>query len=425
MIEPNFYDENNKSKSEKYISEKLKDLLIQANRFSPYYKKVFEACDVNFDNRSTHSEILKSFNKIKFLDKDLIRENHENIICENAKDTYINTSGGSTGEPVVFLQDLDFRKDADATRDFVYSKRGFVKGNKLVKIWGAERDTYSGRRAYIDLIKDVIKNRRIHNSFLLNKPQSKKIFNNLMRFKPKLVVAYSQSLYEITKLLDDSYPLSKGIVGAIHTSAGVLKPHMRIRIEEFFSAPVYDHYGSREVSSIASQFEHDGDYIGLSHFNLVEIVDKNGNPVEPGQVGDVVVTNLSNKAMPLIRYKIGDRARLSYNSQSYLLPKLESIIGRTVDIFLAQNGDHIDGEYFTHLLYHIDSIRKFQIIQISDSLVEYRIDAKNKLNKNLEDEIKNKSKLVLGEKCNIKFVYSSDFTTTSTGKHRYTISNLL
>ena len=82
---------------------------------------------------------------------------------------------------------------------------------------------------------------------------------------------------------------------------------MRADIEEAFGTKVYNFYGSREVSNLAGECKK-----GLMHtfdfWNYLEVLDDNNQPVKEGEEGKVVVTNLVNYSMPLIRYEIGDLA---------------------------------------------------------------------------------------------------------------------
>jgi len=418
-----FYNKERLTESSDEVYQRIRAILKHAYNTTNYYKRIFDSSGVNIN--CPDEQLLEELSKLPFLTKDVLRTEGNQLVSTVKSKSYKNTSGGSTGEPIVFIQDEFFRKNADLTRDFVYRTRGYERGGKLVKIWGAERDTFKGRRAYGDLVKDFLKRRKIFNSFVLNVKIAKNICIQVAKFKPNLIVAYSQSLFEITKLLGGCSPFRKGDVGAVHTSAGVLTEHMREAIECFFNAPVYDHYGSREVSSIASQLNSTGYYTCLSHFNFVEIVDSNGKNVKPGQIGEVVVTNLFNQSMPLIRYKIGDKAMLSTKTYSPVFPLLEELKGRVVDVFVTEDNTLIDGEYFTHLLYFIDEIKKFQIVQHGHTDVEFLIYSDAMLPENVNQQLVESTKHVLGQGCNVKVTYTEEFILTPTGKHRYTISKVI
>ncbi len=140
---------------------------------------------------------------------------------------------------------------------------------------------------------------------------------------------------------------------------------MRSRMEESFRCEVFDRYGSRETGDMAGECdEHRGLHV-LPWTCHLEVLDGQDEPVGPGEEGEIVVTGFTNRAMPLIRYRIGDRARVP--AERSVCPcgrdtqMLASITGRTVDMFLGPDGAMVDGEYFTHLLYFRGWLRQFQV----------------------------------------------------------------
>jgi phenylacetate-CoA ligase len=106
---------------------------------------------------------------------------------------------------------------------------------------------------------------------------------------------------------------------------------------------------------------------------FVEILDETGAPCAPGQQGEVVVTDLENYGMPLIRYRMGDLAswsELNDGTQSrYPFPVLASVDGRTLDVVQSPNGNRVGGTYWTILLRNRPGIKKFQVIQESLEMV--------------------------------------------------------
>src|SRR5690606_31557765 len=91
----------------------------------------------------------------------------------------------------------------------------------------------------------------------------------------------------------------------------------------------------------------------LTHY--VEVIGPDGLPAAPGKLGELVVTLMTNEAMPLIRYRIGDAGipGLEATSKPYW-PRLEAVAGRVTDIFYTAAGDQVYGGYFTRLFYHRD-----------------------------------------------------------------------
>src|SRR5262249_8028755 len=130
----------------------------------------------------------------------------------------------------------------------------------------------------------------------------------------------------------------------IITSAMVLHNWQRRVIEEVFACRVTNRYGCEEVSLIACECErHEGLHVNADNL-LVEVL-RDGRPAAPGEPGSVVVTDLSNRAMPLLRYQVGDVAvatdRLCPCGRG--LPLLERIEGREADYVVTPSGRLISG----------------------------------------------------------------------------------
>ncbi|MCA9189490.1 MAG: hypothetical protein KDA99_27895 [Planctomycetales bacterium] len=212
------------------------------------------------------------------------------------------------------------------------------------------------------------------------------------------------------------------------TTAGTLYGFMKDTIRRAFSCPagVFDRYGSREVSLIGCELPDSNGLVVPPWLNYVEVLDDDGNPVADGNVGNIVITNLANFAMPLVRYVIGDRGNLM-NPVGCIDggQRLGTVRGRIVDTFKAVDGTLVDGEYFTHLMYLRDWVRSFQVVQSSLNLVTFRVvrTASATPQEDL-DEIKSKTKLALGDECSVVFEFVDDILPSKSGKTRYTISEI-
>ncbi len=159
--------------------------------------------------------------------------------------------------------------------------------------------------------------------------------------------------------------------------------------------------------------------------NYVEILDDNDQPVPAGTEGRIIVTSLLNRAMPLIRYDIGDRgALLPDHEVQHGTQVLTRIAGRNVDAFKSADGALIDGEYFTHLLYFRPWVKKFQVVQHAQYDVTYSIVLQDSQSPPATDlqEIIDKTRLVLGSQIQVQFQYVPEILPGKSGKYRYTIS---
>jgi len=158
---------------------------------------------------------------------------------------------------------------------------------------------------------------------------------------------------------------------------------------------------------------------------VVEILDGDV-PAQPGQRGEIVVTDLMNFGMPFLRYRMGDVGTLSSDECSCGrgLPMLRSVEGRVSDFLIAADGTKIHGEYYTHLFYGVPGIRQFQIIQESMVEVRVRLVADEALSSDLLAPIVGEIENSLGGTTSVKVEYCDKISPTGSGKYLFTISKV-
>jgi phenylacetate-CoA ligase len=405
-----------------FIELKFSDLLLHAYQHTQYYHEVFNQIDIVQGNHVDISRI----HEIPLLTKEIIRQRREDLVSDDFKDRgwFYNTSGGSTGEPVRLIQDRQFQRWSKATNNYYY-KNILNIDEPIVKkiiIWGSERDLFTGTLGTKAKITNWLTNTITLNSFRMTPNDIEKYISTINSYKPDLIRGYAGSLHEICRYaerndLDIHSP--KVLVSAAET----LNDEMRDRIERVFGQKVYNFYGSREVSNLAGECK-DGLMHSFAFWNYQELLDGHNRPVKQGEEGKVVVTNLFNYSMPLIRYEIGDMAVLGPErcSCGNVLPTFEKITGRITDHFILKNGTRIHGEYFTHLFYLKDWVEKFQIIQEDYSKIRLMVVARGEVSDHCKHDIDTKIRLVMGQECKIEWNFVDSIPKTATGKYLYTKS---
>lgn len=336
-----------------------------------------------------------------------------------------NTSGGSTGEPARFIQDDEFAWRTGALALAFGRWVGHQVGETQVELWGDEREVLQGSAGLRNRVTNALKKRIFLNAFRMT-PEAMRGFAAVLRdARPRLVLAYAQALYELAGFLE-SERLEVPPVGAVITSAGTLHGFMRQRIERVFHCRAYDRYGSREVGLIAA--ERPGvEGLWVAPWNvLVEVVDEGGRPVPDGTDGEILVTSLVNRAMPLLRYRIGDRGALGAGPVrgGRVLTRL---LGRNVDAFRRRDGTLVDGEYFTHMVYFRDWVEKFQFVQRSYDEVVLRIVSARRDRSALQpelDQMAAQTRAALGPGAALRVEWVDEIPPAASGKYRYTVSEL-
>lgn len=399
----------------------LRNILTHCNKSVPYYADLISQIDCK-ESLEEYPEIYLS--KLPILTKDIIRANFEQLKSKDIKKRkwYINTSGGSTGEPVKLIQDKVYFDNSYAIKLLYSYLVGREIGEPEVKLWGSEKDIFQGTIGWKAKFSSFLRNTTYMNAFQMTPQLMNSFIKSLNQNPPNLILAYVQAIYELAKFAEQE-KIEIVPQKAIITSAGTLYPWMKEKIETIFQCKVFNRYGSREVGDIACEKPGCEGLWVAPWGNYIEIVDDDNNPVPPGVEGNILVTSLTNFVMPLIRYKIGDRGSLSpeYNFGQVL----QNVSGRNVDVFKTKDGTLIDGEYFTHLLYFKDWVKKFQVIQTKHSEIVIKIiKSDSDYHQDELDEIVTKSKLLMGEDCLISFEFVDKIFPSPSGKYRYTISEV-
>lgn len=398
-------------------------LLIHCRKMAPYYAELLS--DVT--SRQIENDPVGTLQRLPLLTKDRIRANFSRLQStdNSQRQCATNTSGGSTGEPVQLLQDNEYRDASAALQWLCQSQLGCPLGHHHVRLWGSERDLESGTKSRKARFFNWLTNTTWMNAFAMSPRSMRGFIEILNRKHPRLIVAYAQAIYELARFAEREQ-LAVAPQRAVLTSAGTLYPFMREKIAQVFRCEVYNLYGSREVSDIAWELPGLKGLWAPPWANFIEIVDEKGAPVPAGTEGNIVVTCLTNYAMPLVRYWIGDRgALLPQGDSPNGVQMLNHVSGRTVDIFRRNDQTLVDGEYFTHLLYFRPWVWKFQVVQKSYTHILFKVVSNNGQPPKEElDEIASRSRIAMGDDCKVDFEFCEELPALRSGKFRYTISEV-
>jgi phenylacetate-CoA ligase len=405
-------------------NRKLERLLFHAYNNVPYYHKILEESNVVVGGQVR----LENFSSIPILTKEIIRKEGRNLYSKDYKQRrpYENTSGGSTGEPVRFVQDKEYDEWNIATKLYFNAVLGKEVGEPEIKFWGSDRDIIKGNLTVKDRIINFLYNREFFNSYQLNEQKINELINLNNRFKPKGYWSYMESALELSEFLSqhktDFHP-PKIVISTI----GPLTEEVRGKIESGMKCKVYNQYGSREVGAIACQCREQKGLHTFPWWGYVEILDDKDKPVE-NKEGNVIVTTLHNYSMPLIRYKIGDVAiggghKCSCGKETFLLKK---ILGRTLGYFKKSDGSLVHSHFIVQSLFFRDWIKRFQLIQdrIDHILIKVELDKDRKPPEEDLEDITQKTKMLMGQSCSVDFEFVDHIGRAPGEKYLYTLCKL-
>ncbi len=247
----------------------LQAMLRHAYTEVPYYRGVFDGLGAKPEDFRTTADVAR----LPLLTKAIIQEQGERLQAGNLAQipgVYRNNTGGSTGTPLSFLQDAHYFAWGMAELDRNFWMCGYRPGWRQAFLWGSDYDS----KAHIGLrgkLHDMILNLRWYNTFSLRAADIPVLADELVRFRPDLLVGYVSSLTMLATLVrDQGLPAPRP--RAIQTSAEVLTADARALLEGVFQSRCFDRYGCREVGNVAHECEaHEGLHL-LVESNYTEFV---------------------------------------------------------------------------------------------------------------------------------------------------------
>jgi phenylacetate-CoA ligase len=267
---------------------------------------------------------------------------------------YSSLSSGSTGEP------LRVYYDARAWMVLKYLVKyrarracGLRPHHKVALL-----DAIAPDREGLTLLERAGRVRRIS----VFRPHEE-IAENLTSYSPHVVYGLPSALHEVALALRSMAPSLH--LQAVFTSGEFLLESVKNHLREAYACPVYDVYGCSETKEIAWECRE-----GALHINvdvvLVEVLQENGEPAPPGKEGEIVATLLVNEAMPLIRYRTGDRGSLLTGlcRCGVSFPKLGVLTGREADALRLGEDRRISPYLLTCALERIVGLRRYQVTQV-------------------------------------------------------------
>ena len=426
-----YYEELNRSQwlTQSQIRElqerKLRRLINQAYYHVGYYRELFDELGIKPEEIRT----LEDLSKIPLLDKQTIREHlHFDLLSDNHDKRKLHriSTSGSTGEPFVCYVDkfqLEMRWAA-TLRSAEWT--GYRFGDRCARLWH-QTIGLSWSQVFREKLDAWMTRRMFIPAYEMSDRNLARYMGKLRDHQPVLIDGYAESFNFLAH-----YIKQHGLEGVhpkgIMSSAQILPNQSRRIIEEEFECGAFDKYGAREFSGIAYESDaHDGHLVVAENY-IVEIL-KDGRPAKPGEMGEVVITDLNNFCMPFIRYRVGDLAVAMDDAEPSPcgrgLPRVGRIEGRVQAIIFGTNGNYVPGTFFAHLFKDYDHIvAQYQIIQDELGSVTLKIVKAARFTDSGFAEIMTQLRHYLGKDMQINLEYTDLIPLGRTGKRQGAISRI-
>lgn len=354
-----------------FQEQRLETLIDHARRYVKFYGSLERSHGAGPDS------LWPALAGVPLLDKDVLRgPSRDLLLAEKVSASALHEirTSGSTGEPLITFADsyqLSFRF-ASTLRSLEWT--GWSFGDPQVRLWH-QKIGMTKSQAFRERLDARLLNRTFIPAFEFDERALQECVSHLNRRKPILIDGYAESFNLLSRFVQTNGTLEIS-PKAVVSSAQTLTHETRRLIEDSMKTKVFDKYGAREFSGIAYQCGHSPNYHVMDESYLVEII-KGGRPARPGEIGEVVVTDLNNYSFPLVRYRIGDLA-LAVEQDACAcgrgLSQIGEIRGRTQALIHCENGRWLPGTFFAHLFKDLEStIRSFQVVQEEEGSFEVRV----------------------------------------------------
>lgn len=407
-----------------YQLKKLKKLIDYSSKNVPYYEELFRKIKL----KSTDIKNVDDIFKIPILTKETLQKENANLISKSFNWKFVKKSktGGTTGVPALVYKDVNDRSFTWASYYRWFEWMGLEYFDSTTTFWGARTVLSTPLKSKIkDYLTQFIQNNIVLNSFNINEKTAEIYYKTISKQNPYLLKGYLSSLLDFAKFVEsNNWKFNK--LKAISTTTETLLPNNREYLESVFKVPVFDQYGCGEISGISYECsKHEGLHINQEHV-ICEILDSQNSHLI-NQSGRLIVTDLDNYVMPLIRYENGDIATITDKKCTCGVnqPLMKSIEGRSIDTIMLKNGNKVHGVFFTDIFYEIgilaNAVQKFQVFQDVPGEIDFRIQCSTPLDDKLRQKLINNLKPFFN-----KVNYSEHKTLNKgpNGKFRYIINKI-
>lgn len=359
------------------------------------------------------------------INKNELRENKESHLSSLYKEEELisMSTSGSTGTPFSCLQDVNKKKKVNAEVIYYSGKTGYKIGQRIIYIRS--------------LVKKVAKSplqQFLSNIYQLNsKDLSDKGIEELLFQIKKLssgsgamILSYASTLDAFRRYFDkhgfDAVKDCK-IFGIISGSE-MLYDVTRESMEHAFGCKCFSRYSNEENGILGQDEVENNVFLDNRASYIVEILKFDSDePASIGEVGRVVVTDLHNYAMPMVRYDTGDAGawvEVMYKNQKRTA--IGKFAGRAVDIVFDCEGNQISPHMVTNGMWKFEGISQFQFVQKTKNDYEMRVCAGSSYD---EAELLDILHSIVGEKANIQIKSVDEIPILSSGKRRYIVNEML
>ena len=355
------------------------------------------------------------------VNKNTFREHYDafrSSLYRDAKDNRVMTTSGSTGTPLAMIQDRNKILMNTADSIFLGALGGYHIGEKMafIRVW-----VNNVRKTRIQL---MMENSIMMDSSSLSDEAIEEMLRAIRTEKVKCLIGYSSALGEISRYIDrKGVDMSDFVVHAIIPISETMPDQDRARLSAQFGCPVRAWYSNEENGIMGLQNPGDNSIYINSESYYYEILKMDSDePAPDGELGRIVITDLTNYAFPILRYDNGDTAVAERKvKDGRFRLTLKELYGRRSDLLYDTSGRAVTPYVITNNLWNAEGVSQYRFLQLGLKEYELRLNGDRAV-MDPEDLI-GRIRPSLGEDAVIRVTYVDEIPVLSSGKRKY-IENL-
>ena len=344
------YDIDRAAKNLYYIRSLPRGEKIDWQNQSKWDIAKFHFKNNDFYNYKLKNNLPKEWEELPIMQKTDYQQSINELLSNGytKNNTYIANTSGSSGKPFFYAKNKSAHAITWALAEDRYKWHNLDLESKQARYFGSPLEN-TGK--YYELSKDLIMNRKKLLIFDLSDDKLNEHIKIFSKIKFKFIYGYTNALVLFARYLIKNDLILNYICPTLKlciTTSEVLTFEDRKILNSAFGVVVVNEYGISEAGGITAFENGNFDWILSHETQFIEIVDDYGSIVDIGEEGKILITDLHNKAMPFIRYEVGDTGVLKFQESNNELV-LSKLTGRINDTIMLPSGKKSPGLTFYYI----------------------------------------------------------------------------
>jgi phenylacetate-CoA ligase len=404
------------------VEAKLRSTLAHAFETVPYYRETWTAAGID---PSAFRQV-GDLQRFPCVNKEIVKARKSSLVSSlHAEDTLdMELTGGTTGTQTSFYRDHACTVSRAGRQWGILGLCGYRPGMKRALVWGVHSDLPAGRanRTLKGWFREFARGQETLACTVMSEHDLTEYQRRVIDFGPDIMYGYPSAMEQLGRFITDRrlHPIR---VKTIIATAERLATQQRSFLEQVYGGELFNLYCTREYGCVGFECDrHDGFHIDTESV-FVEIT-RDGQPVAPGEIGEITITDLLNRGMPLIRSRTGDMGALAAApcGCGSPLPLLKSLHGRVTDTLYRPDGSVVAGLMLPDLFADLPGIVAAQYVQTSIKALDVLLVVDDRYSKQVEQEAYRQVRELMGDEMEIRLVRVQEIRrNTRSGKYQEVI----